>query len=188
MVELDSPVVELRIRLSGTHAVDADPLAAKGARGPSIAATAFGRNGTIYDISPEGTLIRTWKGRSAYPAAFGARSEVVVSIEGDRLRVGEEAVLLPGPFTEIAFMESLIVVVAERPAEDVNTVFGVDETGEVVWRIRAPECADQIGGAVPYVGVGVSDGRLSVIDFWGREFAVDPCSGHVLDGILRVHH
>lgn len=185
LVELDSAVVKLALYY--------DHLAELGitvdwVQGPAIAGTAIGRNGTAYDIDPQGTVIRTLPGRSAGPAVPGLSSNVVISVERHMLRVGEKAVELAGLITQIVFLRDVTVVAVEpKSADDVNNVFGVNMAGEVVWRIQTPDCADKIGGAVPYGDVSVSDGRLTVTDGWGRVFATDPESGRIVGGILGVN-
>jgi outer membrane protein assembly factor BamB len=96
-------------------------------------------------------------------------------------------VKLTGPFYEIALVGDIIVVVVRaRCDDDLNLIYGVDQTGEVVWRIQTPDYAEKIGGVEPYAGVSLRDGRLVARDVLGRLFAVDPKTGHIIGGMLGV--
>ena len=69
------------------------------------------------------------------------------------------------------------IVVTDYGAGDADNVYALDADGKLLWRI-APRPPGEPND--PYVGVSVQDGRLVVIDFYGRRYELDPAAGRRL--------
>lgn len=64
--------------------------------------------------------------------------------------------------------------------QEINNVYGVNNTGGILWRIQSPEKGMAGIARYPYVGLSVVGEIIGAVDFFGRRFEIDIKNGSIL--------
>lgn len=104
-------------------------------------------------------------------------AEAVIS--GETLQIGGRSVVFPHPIGKVLEAGDLLIVLLDIPtnAEMQDNVFCVDKTGSTRWQIHGREALTPPLRLYPFSAMSLRDGKLRLVDFYGRAYLADPGTG-----------
>jgi hypothetical protein len=85
---------------------------------------------------------------------------------------------------KIEYIDRIILVLLEIPkgSKEVDNLYGVDEIGNILWRVQSIKEAFGIPQNTPYVALKVVNAdTVQVTSFYGMRFSVDISNGKLID-------
>lgn len=82
------------------------------------------------------------------------------------------------PIKQIVKFNNLFFVLLEILGEKYNqNVFAITDTVEIIWQIEKSETIDKLAGEHPYTHIEVRNNQISLFNFCGFRFIIDPLTG-----------
>ena len=65
-----------------------------------------------------------------------------------------------------------------------ENVFAINDTGKTIWQIEKSETLNKIGGECPYTDIEIKNDQLSLYNWCGFRFTVDPSNGKIIEEVF----
>jgi hypothetical protein len=86
------------------------------------------------------------------------------------------------PIEKVVELGNLVFVVLQVLKTKYNeNVFSLNENGQVLWQIEKSKTINEISGECPYIDIEIRNGKLTLFNFCGFRFIVDPQTGKIVD-------
>lgn len=85
---------------------------------------------------------------------------------------------------KVEYVNKIILVLLEIPkgSKEVDNLYGVDEMGNILWRVQSIKEAFGIPQNTPYVALKIVNSDIvQVTSFFGMRFSVDISNGKLID-------
>jgi subtilase family serine protease len=107
---------------------------------------------------------------------------IIYSKKGNVLLVGNKKVLFNYTIRYVENVNNILIVLLEIPYNDtyLDNVFGVSNTGEIKWRIENVGKSCSVLNQLPFENLNVRGNNVSVSDFYGRRYFLNPITGKIL--------
>lgn len=102
--------------------------------------------------------------------------------DGNSLIVGDTKLTLDYNIRFVKEVGTILIVLLEIPHNEIylNNVLGVSTTGKIIWRIQNARDVAPVKNQLPYENLVVSDNDVTVSDFYGRRFFINPATGEII--------
>ncbi|MFB5087063.1 hypothetical protein PGC35_07575 [Psychrobacillus sp. PGGUH221] len=102
-----------------------------------------------------------------------------VEINDNKLIIDKKEVFFEKKILEVKIVNEIIVVLLAIDGS-LDNVYGINQNGDLLWKIQEPN-KEIIGkNRFPYVGLSERDNKLGVIDFYGRRLYIDINNGEII--------
>lgn len=104
------------------------------------------------------------------------------SKDGNVLVVGNEKVVFNYLIRYVEDVNNTLIILLEIPYNDtyIDNVFGVSNTGEIIWRIENVGKVCAVKNQLPFENLNVQGNDVSVSDFYGRRYFFNPINGKII--------
>lgn len=102
-------------------------------------------------------------------------------IENKKIIINDSVIEFDEKIIEAVYIDNKLIVVFETKNDDgFDNVYCYNFDKTQLWRIQT--VPKEIGGTArtPYVGVNINNNTCRVVDFFGRRFELNICSGEIL--------
>ena len=110
-----------------------------------------------------------------------------ISYNGNSLRVNNKSVSFPFDIDKVLVEDEFIFVLLDIPTRKeyrnyAENIYGLRQ-GEIIWQVENPRIVYPENNFTPFVGISLSDGRLTGTDFYGLTCIINKKTGK-LEGQL----